>query len=36
MRAHPDGVIETRDLVGYYTPWTPDPVLMERTKDKRK
>ena len=36
MRAHPDGVIETRDLVGYYTPWTPDPVLMERTKDKPK
>jgi hypothetical protein len=36
MRAHPDGTIETRDLVGYYTPWTPDPVLMERTKDKRK
>lgn len=22
MRHHPDGVIETRDLVGYYTPWT--------------
>lgn len=36
MRHYPDGVIETRDLVGYYTPWTPDPVLMERTKDKPK
>lgn len=36
MRAHPDGTIETRDLVGYYTPWTPDPVLMDRAKDKRK
>jgi hypothetical protein len=23
MRPHPDGVIEQRDLVGYYTPWTP-------------
>jgi len=21
MRTHPDGTIETRDLVGYYTPW---------------
>lgn len=25
MRHHPDGRIETRDLVGYYTPWTPAP-----------
>lgn len=23
MRHHPNGVIETRQLVGYYTPWTP-------------
>lgn len=23
MRHHPQGTIETRDLVGYYTPWTP-------------
>ena len=23
MRHHPAGTIETRDLVGYYTPWTP-------------
>ena len=23
MRHHPDGEIQTRDLVGYYTPWTP-------------
>jgi hypothetical protein len=22
MRHHPAGVIETRQLVGYYTPWT--------------
>jgi len=22
MRHHPEGCIETRDLVGYYTPWT--------------
>jgi hypothetical protein len=36
MRVHPDGVIETRDLVGYYTPWTLDPILMEHAKDKRK
>lgn len=21
MRHHPDGKIESRDLVGYYTPW---------------
>lgn len=25
MRHHPDGVIETRDLVGYYTPWITAP-----------
>jgi hypothetical protein len=25
MRAHPDGTIESRDLVGYYTPWQPIP-----------
>jgi hypothetical protein len=25
MRHHPDGTIETRDLVGYFTPWTPVP-----------
>jgi hypothetical protein len=24
MRHHPDGTIETRDLVGYYTPWTAE------------
>ena len=24
MRHHPAGRIETRDLVGYYTPWTPE------------
>ena len=23
MRHHPAGTIETRELVGYYTPWTP-------------
>jgi len=23
MRHHPAGIIETRDLVGYYTPWAP-------------
>jgi hypothetical protein len=23
MRAHPDGSIDQRDLVVYYTPWTP-------------
>ena len=23
MRHHPAGTIETRDLVGYYTPWAP-------------
>jgi hypothetical protein len=23
MRHHPQGTIETRHLVGYYTPWTP-------------
>ena len=23
MRHHPNGVIEARELVGYYTPWTP-------------
>lgn len=23
MRHHPAGSIETRDLVGYYTPWVP-------------
>ena len=34
QRHYPDGTIETRDLVGYYTPWTPDPVLTDRTKDK--
>jgi hypothetical protein len=36
MRAYPDGTIEQRDLVGYYTPWTADPVLMERGKDTNK
>lgn len=25
MRHHPTGEIQTRDLVGYYTPWTPVP-----------
>jgi hypothetical protein len=34
MRHHPGGTIEQRDLVGYYTPWTADPVLMQRGKDK--
>lgn len=23
MRHHPAGIIESRNLVGYYTPWTP-------------
>ena len=23
MRHHPDGTIESRELVGYYTPWAP-------------
>ena len=30
MRHHPTGAIEQRDLVGYYTPWTPDKELMNR------
>ena len=30
MRHHPTGTIESRDLVGYYTPWTP----IEKDKGK--
>jgi hypothetical protein len=29
MRHHPDGEIQTRDLVGYYTPWTTSPEPKE-------
>lgn len=30
MRHHPDGTIETRDMVGYYTPWTPMPKQADK------
>jgi hypothetical protein len=30
MRTHPNGTIEQRDLVGYYTPWQP----LEKDTDK--
>lgn len=33
MRHHPEGTIETRDLVGYYTPWTP---VTETTEGRLK
>lgn len=29
MRHHPNGVIEERDLVGYYTPWAASPEPKE-------
>jgi hypothetical protein len=32
MRHHPAGTIETRDLVGYYTPWTPAPEPKDTDK----
>lgn len=32
MRHHPAGEIQTRDLVGYYTPWTASPEA-ETPKD---
>jgi hypothetical protein len=32
MRHYPDGDIQTRDLVGYYTPWTTSPEPKEDGK----
>jgi hypothetical protein len=36
MRHHPAGIIETRDLVGYYTPWTPATAEPQPKQDETK
>jgi hypothetical protein len=32
MRHHPDGEIQERNLVGYFTPWTASPEPKEADK----
>jgi hypothetical protein len=36
MRHHPAGTIETRQLVGYYTPWAPATAEPQPKPDETK